>query len=457
MSPAQTPPPDQRNPVGGRLGDLRESWLDITQGGFRGSPWLPDLALTGGLLLFVVLFSVGSGVPLFFAGITMIVPLYWRRTHPLPAALVIAAACLAQLVLIDGPHTANIAVPIIVYSAAAFGDRTASRAVLGLGLLGALLAGFGWTYGTEFGTLASAVVSTVFMAMFVGVAWLGGDVVRRRKAVVARLQAQNRALARDQSQRARLAAQDERASIAREMHDVVAHSLAVVVVQADGGLYAARQALQRDPGMARDRAALEQAAATLETLAETARTSLADTRRLVGVLRESGSGAEYSPLQGLDHLDELVGRVQDSGVRVETTVRGDLTGLSREADLAAYRVIQESLTNALKHAGPDVQVEVDLLRSPTVLLVRVTDDGRGGAGASDGEGNGLIGMRERVEVLGGSVHAGPRRTGGWEVVATIPVASAGADGAIEPNDAAGADHPPPTNGIPATTRETSSD
>lgn len=427
----------------------------------RSTSWVPDAALVGALLLWLLVTGAGlMGAAYLPVGLLQIVPLFWRRRHPLPVAVVVALGCLLQVIVTDQPVPANIAVPIVVYSASAFGSRRDARVVLTLGLVGALVAALDWSASPYNGwgyELTIVVFQATFMALFVGVAWVLGDVVRRRKSVIARLTEQNRALSRDQAQRERLAAQDERAGIAREMHDVVAHSLAVVVVQADGGLYAARQALQRDPGMARDRAALEQAAATLETLAETARTSLADTRRLVGVLRESGSGAEYSPLQGLDHLDELVGRVQDSGVRVETTVRGDLTGLSREADLAAYRVIQESLTNALKHAGPDVQVEVDLLRSPTVLLVRVTDDGRGGAGTSDGEGNGLIGMRERVEVLGGSVHAGPRRTGGWEVVATIPVASAGADGAIEPNDAAGADHPPPTNGIPATTRETSSD
>src|SRR5699024_994330 len=154
-----------------------------------------------------------------------------------------------------------------------------------------------------------------------------GDVVRRRKDVVAKLELQNRALARDQAQRSQLAAQGERASIAREMHDVVAHSLAVVVVQADGGLYAARTALDQPPAIGADRAARERAAATLETLAETARASLAETRKLVGVLRDEGAGAEYTPLQGLEYLDDLAQRVRDSGREVHVAVRGRVDDL----------------------------------------------------------------------------------------------------------------------------------
>jgi signal transduction histidine kinase len=205
------------------------------------------------------------------------------------------------------------------------------------------------------------------------------------------------------------------------MHDVVAHSLAVVVVQADGGLYAARAALAAEPGIAADRAALERAAGTLETLAQTARESLAETRKLVGVLRDEGAGVEYAPLQGLDYLEELAARVRDSGTDVHVRVRGDVSDLPRDVDLAAYRVVQEALTNVLKHAGTGARVDVDVLRTPAVLLVRVSDDGAGPHEGGDGEGNGLLGMAERVEVLGGSVHAGPRPRGGWEVVASVPV------------------------------------
>src|SRR5690606_14717486 len=135
--------------------------------------------------------------------------------------------------------------------------------------------------------------------------------------------------------REQLAAQSERAAIAREMHDIVAHSLSVVVVQADGGAYAARTALDRTTGPAVDRVALERAAETLETLAGTARSALANTRVLVGVLREPGGREQYPPREGLADLESLVGQVRDAGVPVGLSVRGDVGELSDEADLAA--------------------------------------------------------------------------------------------------------------------------
>lgn len=416
----------------------------------RRHPWLPDGLLVGALLFWLLITGVflASGAS-FLVGLLQIVPLLWRRRHPLWTAVAVAIGCLLQVLVMNEPHPANIAVPVAVYSAAAFGDRRTSRTVLGMGLVGSVVAALDWAIAWQ-GVgqfLVTAAFQAMFMAMFVAVAWVLGDVVRRRKAVVSRLEAQNRALARDHAQRAELAAQGERAAIAREMHDVVAHSLAVVVVQADGALYAARQALDRPPAIGPDRAALERAAQTLETLADTARTSLADTRRLVGVLRDEGAGAEFSPLQGLAYLDDLVQRVRDSGVPVDVVVRGRTDDLPRDVDLAAYRVVQESLTNVLKHAGPDARVDVDVMRTPAVLLVRVTDDGAGASpgGDTDGEGNGILGMSERVEVLGGSVHAGPRARVGWEVVATMPVEDA--------QGAAASSHP----AAPGATRPTAGD
>jgi signal transduction histidine kinase len=393
----------------------------------RRRPEVGDVVLVVLLLAFITVASVGAGSGAFGLSVLQVLPLAWRRRRPFEVALAIAGLCLLQVIAIDGPTPGNIAVPIAVYSAAAFGTRTQSWQVLGVALVGAVLAGFDWR--VRFTDVSQQLVqigsSILFLGMFVAVAWALGDVVRRRKAVIARLEHQNAALARDQAQRTRLAAQGERASIAREMHDVVAHSLAVVVVQADGALYAARAALDRPPAIGPDREALERAAQTLDTLAQTARTSLADTRRLVGVLRDDAAGVELGPTQGLALLDELVQRVRDSGVPVHLAVRGEIEDLPAEVDLAAYRVVQEALTNVLKHAGAHATVDVDLLRTPAVLLVRVTDDGAGAAAAEDPAesvgGNGIVGMRERVEVLDGTVHAGPRRGHGWEVVATIPV------------------------------------
>lgn len=444
------PPPVRTYPAGVRetTEAARESWQELRDvgGRLRVRTWWPDLLVVGGLVLWVLVSSAVAGFGWIVLGLLMVLPLLWRRTHPLASALGVAAVCLLQVVLVDGPHPANVAVLVAVYAASAYGTRRESLLVLGLGLAGALVAALDWAVEYNPSAGARSLVTIGFQATLIGmvvaVAWVLGDVVRRRQAVIARLERQRAALARDREQRARLAAQSERASIAREMHDVVAHSLAVVVVQADGALYAARQALAAPPAIGPDRAALERAAQTLETLAGTARESLSDTRRLVGVLREDGTALELEPTQGLDSLDELVQRVRDSGVRVHLVVRGEVDDLPREADLAAYRVVQEGLTNVMKHAGPGATVDVDLLRTPAVLLVRVTDDGGDLRPDGDGtdprglvvpddegtDGNGLRGMAERVEVLGGTVHAGPRQRGGWEVVATIPTGGPTSDG-----------------------------
>ena len=415
-------------------------WVDA---GLAGLAWLACLVVAGGGGLggssvgFALLLTSGQ-----------VLPLAWRRSQPFAAATVIAAFCLLQLIVDDNPMLSNVAALAIIYATAAYGhERWHTTVVVVTGLVGCVLGAGDWlsSGGYYIDSAASLLISLIptllFMWMSVAVAWVLGDAVRRRRAVLSRLREQNKALARDQAQRAALAAQGERASIAREMHDIVAHSLSVVVVQADGGAYAARLALERGTGA--DPGALERAAQTLETLAATAREALTDTRRLVGVLRESGSAAEFAPAQGLADLDDLVQRVRDSGVPVTMAVRGAVDRLPRELDLAAYRVVQESLTNVLKHAGPQASVVVDVLRTPGVLLLRVTDDGLGvrqpgglgndgygGAGTvPDGAGNGIIGMRERVEFLDGTLHAGPRTGGGFEVVATVPVTPVPAEGA----------------------------
>ncbi|QDO86897.1 sensor histidine kinase [Ornithinimicrobium ciconiae] len=399
----------------------------------RGRTWLQESAFEVDVVLAVlawlacVVLEGRSGAVLVLTTV-QVLPLAWRRVQPFAAALVMATACLLQLMVYSGPMLANVGVLAITYATAAYATRRwQGQVVLAIGLAGGLLGAGAWMsdYATSISRswLIEVVPTLIFMWMSVGVAWVLGDAVRRRRAVLSRLREQNEALARDQAQRSALAAQGERAAIAREMHDIVAHSLSVVVVQADGGAYAARLALGR--GSEADPEALERAAQTLETLATTAREALTDTRRLVGVLRDSnGAAVEYAPTQGLADVEELVQRVRDSGVPVALAVRGDVASLPRELDLAAYRVVQESLTNVLKHAGAGASVTVDVLRTPAVLLLRITDDGQtpwAEGIVHDGLGNGIVGMRERMAVLGGTLHAGPRPGGGFEVVASGPV------------------------------------
>lgn len=388
---------------------------------FDRRPQIADGALALGLwLTSLLIFGYGLDGGLVVAMAIQVAPITFRRVEPFVTAMVTAVASLTYITVTAMPTLANLAVPIVIYTVAATVESRWQRWVtLGVGLIGCVIfINRQFWYGDfpagEFALLCLVTVTV----------WALGDVVRRRRAVQAKQRDQDRALARDQTQRVQLASQRERATIAREMHDIVAHSLSVVVVQSDGGAYAARAALSRAQSETSvDREALERAIQTLETVAGTARAALTDTRRLVGVLRESGSGAEYTPQQGLAHLDTLADNIRGSGIPVRIAVRGRIDDLTPDADLAAFRVVQESLTNVLKHAGAQVSVDIDIVRSPAVLMIRVSDDGHGDtAPASDGEGNGILGMTERVEVHGGTLYAGPRAGGGFEVVASLPVA-----------------------------------
>ncbi|GAB3944544.1 hypothetical protein GCM10027614_34910 [Micromonospora vulcania] len=217
----------------------------------------------------------------------------------------------------------------------------------------------------------------------------------------------------EQEQRARRAVVEERVRIARELHDVVAHHMSVISVQA--GL--ARYVLATDPQTART---------ALGTVLETSGEALDELRRLLSLLRLNVDGAgeesgSYAPAPGLDQLDELVQRVRAAGVRVEVTTTGTPRSLPPGADLCAYRVIQESLTNVLKHA-PLAAATVALHYARDLLTARIRDDGTPGAPRSGtAEGHGLVGMRERAHLYGGTLTAGPQSTGGFEVVLTLPI------------------------------------
>ncbi len=349
-----------------------------------------------------------------------VLPLAVRRSHPITAFTLISLGCLGQLLTMDAPMPSNLGFLVVAHALAAYGRvALARRAGLVVCVMSGILAGLDWyARDSPEETLPSGITLSVLAIVF----WMWGDVTRRRREVLERLHEQNEALRRDRDQRARLAAQDERTRIAREMHDIVAHSLSVVVVQADGAAYVA----EHSPDW--DRA---QAAATLATIGTTARQALAETRNLVGVLRsrdgggDDAEGAQYAPTNTLASLTELVDRVRASGpaVRLAMDPALDEPGrLPTDTGLAAYRIVQESLTNVIKHAGPSATVDVSVHLTGAGLAIEVTDDGRGGAGATDdGFGHGLIGMRERAESVGGRFEAGPRPGGGFRVAALLPV------------------------------------
>jgi signal transduction histidine kinase len=382
---------------------------------FLRHPLPVDLAIVGALLLFTfVSGSAGRGLREVVVGLALVLPLAVRRLWPVVSFSLVVVGGLLQLFLLAAPIAADIAVLCALYALAAHERRSAVRWVgLAIGVFAAVLAATDWVAPGQL--RRQGAVSFLVLLFLVLVSWVLGDLMRSRRAVVSRLQEQNAALARERDQRARLAAQEERSRIAREMHDVVAHSLSVIVVQADGGAYAARNSRQ-DP-----RTSVVRASATLDTIGDTARRALAETRRLVGVLRQEDQHLELAPQAGLDGLEPLVEQMRASGLRVTHRVTGPVDSVPRDVDLAAYRVVQESLTNVLKHAGPTATAEVLVGRHRGVLEVRVIDDGRGASAADDGAGNGLLGMSERVAVYGGRLEAGPRTGGGFAVNARIPL------------------------------------
>ncbi|WP_459166280.1 sensor histidine kinase [Acidipropionibacterium acidipropionici] len=355
-----------------------------------------------------------------------VIPLIWRRTRPDVAALGVALACLIQLFVQDGPNGGDLCVPVVIYAVIAYGSPRRARWWLWTALAGSVAAGLRWSITDSFvihRTTREFIVNTVALTMVCAVivlmAWYAGRFARERRLHVEQLRRRADDLERERDQRVRLATQEERARIAREMHDIVAHSLSVIVVQADGGAYLAHH---EDAGDAATR--LDASGKALDTIAETARRALTETRRLVGVLRDdSDTTPELAPSRGLAELPGLIAETRRA-LPVTLTVEGDPDShppLPEGADLAAYRVVQESLTNVLKHAGPAATARVRISHSPEAVEIQVSDDGRGTAGATDdGAGHGLVGMRERVAAWGGTLEARDRLDGGFQVRAVIP-------------------------------------
>lgn len=348
----------------------------------------------------------------------LIVPLAWRRTRTVMAGSIIAAVAIVQWALAVPPMPSNLAVPFIVYALAAFGPRWASLGGLGLAMLGAIMLVTRFFYDLTVVSVADlpyGLVLVLSVWVLVLFSWTAGDLNRTKRLRGQALEDRAHRLEIEAQQERQLAANDERAHIAREMHDIVAHSLSIIITQADGARYAAAA----DPEIAPE---------TLATIAQTGRSSLQEMRRLLGVLR-GGHEASTRPLPGLDQLDELLLGIRAAGLPVTFSVTGEgRRALPAGAELTAYRTLQEGLTNAMKHAGPNVQATVNLVWNSRGLEVSVRDDG-GGATASfsdalpilqhDG-GNGLRGMAERVRLYDGTLTAGPLPGGGFAVTAFIP-------------------------------------
>jgi signal transduction histidine kinase len=381
-------------------------------GWLRGHPFAVDAGFAALVFLLTVVLpsgnpEFGGALPLLL-GLLLTVPLAWRRRAPVAAAAVVVAGGLLELRLSSDFLPANVSALAMVYALAAYAPRWAERAGLVAGLVGAGLAA-GRYYYYAFRELDALITGAGAIAVAVVAAWALGRLRRARMLQIAGLEERARLLELEREQEMRLAATAERTRIARELHDVVAHSLSVVIAQADGGRYAGRE----DPAAA---------TGALEAIAATGRQALTDMRSLLGVLREGG-GQEYAPQPDVAAIPELVEDVRSSGLDVDLIVEGTPRPLPPGPQLAAYRIVQESLTNVLKHAGPAGRAWVRLHWRPDALELSVLDDGRGAAAAvaeSDGNGQGLLGMRERAELHGGRLDAGPRPGGGFGVHAALP-------------------------------------
>ncbi|WP_262063101.1 sensor histidine kinase [Streptomyces sp. STR69] len=344
----------------------------------------------------------------------MCVPIALRRRWPEKMLVLILATGLAQLVLDIEPVVADFAMLVIVYTVAAIGARWASRFALVTGLVAATLSQIRWPqeHTSSAGLVAIAVFQTVPFAL----AWVLGDSMRTRRAYFAQLEERAARLEKEREAQAKVAVAAERARIARELHDVVAHNVSVMVVQADGAAYV----LDSAP---------DQAKKALETISSTGRQALAEMRRLLGVLRtgEHKEAGEYVPQPDVEQIDDLVEQCRTSGLPVDFKVEGTPRPLPSGVELTAYRIVQEALTNTRKHGGPNTGASVRLVYFDDGLGLLVEDDGKGAPhelyeeGGADGQGHGLIGMRERVGMVGGTLDAGPRPGGGFRISALLPL------------------------------------
>jgi signal transduction histidine kinase len=327
-------------------------------------------------------------------------PLAVRSLWPLLVLGITLVAAVAGDLLFGGLQLAG---PVIaLYTVARHHDRRVSSAAAAVTAAG--LAVPAASRAAENPLFAMAIYLVLVAA------WAIGDNVRRRHAYLTRVQAREAAIDEEQQERARVAVAEERARIARELHDVISHNVSVMVLQAAAGA----DVFATHPERARE------ALGSIETAG---REALAELRRLLSVVQAPGDeGGGLAPPPGLTRLPELVERVRATGLDVSLTVTGDERELPAGVDFSAYRIVQEALTNTLKH-GHAATARVELRFGEDMLDVQIVDDGTGTAeaDASTRRGHGLIGMRERAAVFGGELEAGPRSQGGFAVRASIPL------------------------------------
>jgi signal transduction histidine kinase len=387
-----------------RSGDGRVSVIHMSRLAGVGDLALAALFVLAGELDVWVRGTVQGSRPLNAAILAFVgLPLVVRRRRPELTVVVVAAAVLTQALAVGRAPSGFLYWPILIaaYSLGAHGPaRRRQLATLAL-LVGA------YAYLTVEWASTGGVNVTAVPWMFAPVlAWVAGMWMRRRRrrsaADAARVQRE-----RDDEQRRLAALEHERVRMARELHDILAHSVSLMGVQAG----AAEQVLANDP---------ERARPVLQSIQQTARDSVGELHRLLSMLRAHDVGPELSPQPSLHDLEALFGRMRDAGLNVEWHTRGS-AAISPGIELTVYRVVQEALTNALKHARP-TRVAVELTYAGNRLDVDVWNDGVDDTSRGSGTGHGLLGMRERVSLYGGSLEAAREAAGGFRVLASIPLA-----------------------------------
>jgi signal transduction histidine kinase len=337
----------------------------------------------------------------------LVVPLLWRRRAPFAAFLAIAAVVLVQWSL-GAWLRADIALLVALYGLTLHGQLRTLLAGA------AVMVAVAVVIAVRLATVVSVGEGVFFLVSAMTAATALGLVVRVRRAQLAGLREHAARLEIERDQRAQLAAAEERTRVAREMHDIVGHNLSVMITLADGGGYAAGVKPER-------------AAEALGLIAETGRQAMGELRRMLGALREHKDAPELSPQPGIADIDGLCRRTRAAGPSIVYRSTGEVDAMDRGLQLTAYRIVQEALTNTLKHAGPQTHAEVWVNLAEHQLKIRVQDSGppadRRPVEPVRGEGHGLIGMQERAALYGGTVRAGPQPGGGWNLQADLELDS----------------------------------
>lgn len=375
----------------------------------RGKPMIADGALA--LLFFVlevVAFVSSDGdkrwTHIVF-GFLICLPLVWRRKYPRTSAIAILLMSLTNTFMMwmtDNPaaeHPGVLALAVALYTLVAYVDRKTAAVYLGAIIVDTTLSMMVVREDLIFGTIISALLYAL--------AWTAAEFFSARRAYDDEVAARLDVAEYERDRRAEEAVAAERTRIARELHDVVAHAVSVMIVQADGASYA----LDSNPELAKT---------ALANIAGTGRDALAELRRTVSLLRTEISD-ETMPQHGTAGIAKVVEMMRATGLHVRLELTGELDDISTSVSLGIHRIVQESLTNVLRHAGTNPKARVTVRRTETAVLLEVIDNGSVRSAFTDGTGNGLVGMRERVHVLHGTLETGRRPDGSWRVYAELPL------------------------------------